>query len=162
MSLRIDRTSTLQNEISSRLENVKMSIRNRTFTIISIYQHNNYFYHRYEISISQMTMNLLPFTYIIFLAFIVINYIKTRRMSHKKQELLTTHKPWFSGGGCFAPIFSFMCCVFCIAYLSSSCVLCPMLQLSVDCPFLIVLSLFSNINVDIKFSAHDAFLESPS
>jgi len=98
MSPRIDRTSTLQNEISSRLENVKMSIRNRTFTIISIYQHNNYFYHRYEISISQMTMNLFLFTYIIFLffitdkAFIVINYIKTRRMSHKKQELLTIHK----------------------------------------------------------------------
>jgi len=39
------------------------------------------------------------------------------------------------------------------------CVLSTILPVSLDCPLYIVPSVFSNKNVDIKISAHDAFLE---
>ena len=60
----------------------------------------------------------------------------TRRLSYKKQELLTfqEHSQVLVG--------SVLCCVF---YLSSSCPVCPMLSVSLDCPFLIALSVFSNV-----------------
>ena len=40
--------------------------------------------------------------------------------------------------------------------------LCPMLTVSLDCPFLIASSIFFTKNVDIKFRTHDAFQEKPS
>ena len=50
-------------------------------------------------------------------------------MSYKKQELLTfrEHSQFLVG--------SVLCCVF---YLSSSCPVCPMLSVSLDCPFLML------------------------
>ena len=45
--------------------------------------------------------------------------------------------PSFSMGSVFANFFSFLCCVVCI--------LCPVLSVSLDCPFLVVLLVLSNV-----------------
>ena len=46
-------------------------------------------------------------------------------------------------------LFSFLCCVF-LFCLSLFCVLCPMLPVSLDCPFLIIPSVFS-VSLDCPF-----------
>ena len=48
-----------------------------------------------------------------------------------------------------AHLFSFLCCVF-LFCLSLFCVLCPMLPVSLDCPFLITPSVFS-VSLDCPF-----------
>jgi hypothetical protein len=63
----------------------------------------------------------------------------TRWVSYKKHELLTlcehVDSPPIFGGGCVANRFSFLCCVVFLTFcLSASCVLCPMLPWSLDCP----------------------------
>jgi hypothetical protein len=65
-----------------------------------------------------------------------------RPVSYKKHDMLILGKhPGFWWGPCFS-FFSFLCCIFA---LFSFCGVCLMLYISLDCPFLIAASAFSNI-----------------
>jgi len=67
-------------------------------------------------------------------------------VSYTKQEqlILLNHLGWLPifGGVHVAHLFSFLCCVLFVFVL---CLVCPMLPVSLDCQFLIALSLFSNV-----------------
>ena len=102
----------------------------------------------YKISISQMTMDLFPFTYNKFVS--SIDYCcqdfywtglyiwVTQRVSYNKQKLLTLlwtpEFNWVIWWGTCCSHFSFLCCVFFTLFVF---ILCPMLPVSLDCPFLI-------------------------
>ena len=101
---------------------------------------------RYEISISQMAMDLFPVKYICFLS--VITYKTSRQVPYKKQELLTLRErlalplvcfvfvsfPW--GRGSVLHIVLVFCVVFLLC-LFSYLVLYPMLSLFVFVPCLV-------------------------
>jgi hypothetical protein len=92
------------------------------------YGHHHNLVDLYEVSISQMTMDLLIFTYGFFplsmprvLPDLIVytNVWVTRRVSYKKQELLTFREhmssPPFFGSVRVAHLFSFLCCsIICI------------------------------------------------
>ena len=69
-------------------------------------------------------------------------------MSYKKQELLIIRVHLGSldglGGVRVAHDFSFLCCVFAL-FVFVLCILCPMLPVSQDCPFLITPSVFYDV-----------------
>ena len=69
-------------------------------------------------------------------------------MSYKKQELLTPREPLVSpyvfGGVRVARLCSFQGCVFAL-FVFVVCLVYPMLPVSMDCPFLIAPSVFSNV-----------------
>jgi hypothetical protein len=70
--------------------------------------------------------------------------IAERRVSYKKQELLTLREhlgspPVFFVGVHVGYLFSFMCCVLCVFVLF---LMCPTLPVSLDCPFLIAPSFY--------------------
>jgi hypothetical protein len=71
------------------------------------------------------------------------------RVSYKMQELLPLHvhqgSPTVSGGIRVAHFFSLLYCIVCFVFLRPVSHVCQMLPVSLDCPFLIVLSIFSNI-----------------
>ena len=66
--------------------------------------------------------------------------------------------PWLFGGVRVTPLFSFLCWigVFFVCFLSSFCVLCPIVPVSLDCPFLTALSFvtpgFGGVRVTPLFS----------
>ena len=102
-------------------------------------------------TLSQMTMDLFLFTYFFFpLSPTKLLQDLTIRgagwVSYLKRELLTLlkHLGWLPifDGVHVAHIFSFLCCVLSVVVLW---LVCPMLPVSLDCPFLIALSLFSNV-----------------
>ena len=116
---------------------------------------------RYEISISQMTMNLLFYTYICSFLCHRQDFYRiwvTRQVLYKKQELLTI-------GEClglpsvllgfvlliFFLVFSLLCCVFSVLFDFVLCLACPMLTLFLICPFLIVLRFSLLWNKSILF-----------
>jgi len=74
-------------------------------------------------------------------------------VSYTKQELLTLlkHLGWLPifGGVHVAHLFSFLCCVLSVFVL---CLVCPMLPVFLDCPFLIALSVFSNVYKHLPIS----------
>ena len=69
-------------------------------------------------------------------------------MPYKKQELLTLREHLCSllgfGGVCGAHPFSF-CVMLLILFVFVLFLVCPVLSVSLDCPFLIVSSVFSNV-----------------
>ena len=70
-------------------------------------------------------------------------------LSYKRQELLTLCEhlglPPILVGSCRS-LFQFLCCVFLFCFIFFLCLVCPMLPVSLDCPFLIVRSIFFNVN----------------
>ena len=70
-------------------------------------------------------------------------------MSYRSQALLILRvhlgSPMVFGGVSVAHLeFSSVCCVF-VLFVFVLCLVCPMLPVSVDCPFLIAPSVFSNV-----------------
>ena len=72
----------------------------------------------------------------------------TWRLSYRKQEILTLREylasPPVYGRIRVAHNFSLLCCVF-VLFVFVLCIVCPMLPVSLDCPFLIAPSVFSNV-----------------
>ena len=70
-------------------------------------------------------------------------YVSNSMVSYKKQELLTLHEHLGS-----PPVFGRVCVfsvVFVVLLVVVLCIVCPLLSVSLDCPFLIALSVFSNV-----------------
>ena len=95
---------------------------------------------RYEISISQMTINLFPCKYIVFFLLSQIRLLPnftiyvTLLVSYQKQELRV--QPRFCGGIRVAHLFSFLWCVsFFVCLRSLSCVLRCLLGVFFGCSF---------------------------
>jgi hypothetical protein len=92
-------------------------------------------------------------------------------VSHKRQELLALREklgppPVFTGVS-VVHRFSFLCCAF-FLLVFGLCLVCPVLSVSLDCPFFIACSVFSNIycfvflsnkTVDILFSPDNGLLD---
>jgi hypothetical protein len=88
----------------------------------------------------------------------------TRRVSYQKQELLTLRDHLGSPpvfviflfyfllqGPCSSSFkFSVFCCDFFILFVIVMCLVCPILLVSLDCPFLIGPSVFSNVYLQPK------------
>ena len=97
-------------------------------------------------------MSYLRYLYLFAYSFIkhVLTIWVTSRVSYKRQELLILREhhsshPVFDGIN-VAHLFNFLCCVlFCVAFVLVLCIVCPMLPVSLDWPFLIALSVFSNV-----------------
>ena len=79
----------------------------------------------------------------------IMTMIKQNRLIFKIVILKNSlHPQFFLGSVCVAHLFSFLCCVFFCFLLLFVFILhlvCPMLPVSLDCPFLIAPSVFSNI-----------------
>ena len=80
------------------------------------------------------------------------HYVSHRTwVSYKRRELLTLGElivlaPVFVGV-CVAHLFSYLCCVFCILFVFVLCLVCPMLPMSLDCPFGFLWRLFTHVTL---------------
>ena len=98
-------------------------------------------------------MYLLPFSQMFSFLYHCQDYYRTwlyiwvtRRLSYKElltfREYLSSHPDFGEVSAAYS--FSFLCCVFCF-FVFVLCLVYPMLSVSLDCPFLITLSVFSNV-----------------